>query len=56
MYAIRSYYDMIPGDADPLNPSGLRLGTPELIRIGMREKEMDEVEWRAGFRLAKWLP
>ncbi|UCH72201.1 MAG: serine hydroxymethyltransferase [Thermoplasmatales archaeon] len=33
----------IPGDADPLNPSGLRLGTPELTRIGMKEKEMDEV-------------
>jgi glycine hydroxymethyltransferase len=33
----------IPGDADPLNPSGLRLGTPELTRIGMKENEMDEV-------------
>jgi glycine hydroxymethyltransferase len=38
--------NMIPGDADPLNPSGLRLGTPELTRIGMKEAEMDEV---AGF-------
>jgi len=36
----------IPGDMDPLNPSGLRLGTPELTRIGMKEREMDEV---AGF-------
>jgi len=36
----------IPGDTDPMNPSGLRLGTPELTRIGMKEKEMDEV---AGF-------
>ena len=36
----------IPGDTDPLNPSGLRLGTPELTRIGMKEREMDEV---AGF-------
>jgi len=36
----------IPGDQDPLNPSGLRLGTPELTRIGMKEKEMDDV---AGF-------
>ena len=33
----------IPGDEDPLNPSGLRLGTPELTRIGMKESEMDEV-------------
>ncbi len=33
----------IPGDKDPINPSGLRLGTPELTRIGMKEKEMDEV-------------
>ena len=36
----------IPGDTDPLNPSGLRLGTPELTRIGLKEKEMDDV---AGF-------
>jgi glycine hydroxymethyltransferase len=36
----------IPGDTDPLNPSGLRLGTPELTRLGMTEKEMDEI---AGF-------
>jgi glycine hydroxymethyltransferase len=35
--------NMIPGDVDPLNPSGLRLGTPELTRIGMKEQEMDEV-------------
>jgi glycine hydroxymethyltransferase len=33
----------IPGDEDPINPSGLRLGTPELTRIGMKEKEMSEV-------------
>ncbi len=33
----------IPGDADPLNPSGLRLGTPELTRIGMKKSEMDQV-------------
>ncbi|MCX6665885.1 MAG: serine hydroxymethyltransferase [Euryarchaeota archaeon] len=33
----------IPGDTDPMNPSGLRLGTPELTRIGMKEPEMTEV-------------
>jgi glycine hydroxymethyltransferase len=33
----------IPGDKDPLNPSGLRLGTPELTRIGMKENEMQDV-------------
>ena len=33
----------IPGDQDPLNPSGLRLGTPELTRIGMKEKEMEDI-------------
>jgi len=33
----------IPGDTDPLNPSGLRLGTPELTRIGMKKEEMKEV-------------
>jgi len=36
----------IPGDKDPMNPSGLRLGTPELTRIGMKESDMDAV---AGF-------
>ena len=33
----------IPGDEDPLNPSGLRLGTPELTRIGMKENDMQDV-------------
>ena len=33
----------IPGDEDPLNPSGLRLGTPELTRIGMNKNEMGEI-------------
>jgi len=35
--------NMIPGDEDPLNPSGLRLGAQELTRIGMRENEMKHV-------------
>jgi glycine hydroxymethyltransferase len=33
----------IPGDEDPINPSGLRLGTPELTRIGMKEDEMNDI-------------
>jgi glycine hydroxymethyltransferase len=33
----------IPGDENPLNPSGLRLGTPELTRIGMKANEMSEI-------------
>lgn len=33
----------IPGDTDPLNPSGLRLGTPELTRIGMEKEEMKDI-------------
>ena len=33
----------IPGDTDPFRPSGLRLGTPELTRLGMKESEMEAV-------------
>ncbi|MEM0466610.1 MAG: serine hydroxymethyltransferase [Candidatus Thermoplasmatota archaeon] len=36
-------FNTIPGDTDPMNPSGLRLGTPELTRIGMKEQEMKDI-------------
>jgi len=32
-------YNMLPGDTDAQNPSGLRLGTPEMTRFGMKEKD-----------------
>jgi len=32
-------YNMLPGDSDPMNPSGLRLGTPEMTRFGMKEED-----------------
>jgi glycine hydroxymethyltransferase len=35
--------NMVPGDENPLDPSGLRLGSQELTRIGMKEDEMEEV-------------
>jgi len=36
-------YNMLPGDKDPKNPSGLRIGVQELTRFGMKEVEMGEV-------------
>ncbi|MBI4765288.1 MAG: serine hydroxymethyltransferase [Deltaproteobacteria bacterium] len=36
-------YNLLPGDQDPKNPSGLRIGVQELTRFGMKEKEMEEV-------------
>lgn len=38
--------NMLPGDTSALNPSGLRLGSQEMTRIGMKERDMQEV---AGF-------
>lgn len=32
--------NLLPGDTSPKNPQGIRLGTPEVTRVGMREKEM----------------
>jgi glycine hydroxymethyltransferase len=34
---------MLPWDTDVENPSGIRMGTQELTRLGMKEKEMDAV-------------
>ena len=36
-------YNMLPGDADPRNPSGLRIGVPEMTRFGMDESAMGEL-------------
>ncbi|TMC23778.1 MAG: serine hydroxymethyltransferase [Chloroflexi bacterium] len=36
-------YNMLPGDSDPRNPSGLRIGTPEMTRFGMDERAMGEL-------------
>ncbi|HUI38533.1 MAG TPA: serine hydroxymethyltransferase, partial [Thermoplasmata archaeon] len=32
--------NLLPGDTSPKNPGGVRLGSPEVTRVGMREKEM----------------
>jgi glycine hydroxymethyltransferase len=36
-------YNMLPGDTDPMNPSGLRIGTPEMTRFGMKEGDFAEL-------------
>ena len=36
-------YNMLPGDQDPRNPSGLRIGVQEMTRFGMAEPEMGEL-------------
>jgi glycine hydroxymethyltransferase len=36
-------YNMLPGDTDPRNPSGLRIGVPEMTRFGMDERTMGEL-------------
>lgn len=35
--------NMLPGDTSAVNPSGIRLGVPEMTRLGMSKDEMDEV-------------
>lgn len=36
-------YNMLPGDTDPRNPSGLRIGVQEMTRFGMDEQAMGEL-------------
>jgi len=35
--------NLLPWDSDPVKPHGIRLGTQELARLGMKEKDMDTV-------------
>lgn len=35
--------NLVPGDTKPMTPSGLRLGTQELTRLGMKEPQMREI-------------
>jgi len=35
--------NMLPGDKSAVKPSGIRLGTQELTRVGMKESEMKEI-------------
>ena len=35
--------NLLPWDSDPVKPCGVRIGTQELTRLGMKEKEMTEV-------------
>ena len=43
-------YNLLPGDKDARNPSGLRIGVQEMTRYGMKENEMGELAslFRAG--------
>lgn len=36
-------YNMLPGDQDPRNPSGLRIGVQEMTRCGMGPEEMGQL-------------
>jgi glycine hydroxymethyltransferase len=36
-------YNLLPGDKDPNNPSGLRIGVQEMTRYGMKETDMQEL-------------
>jgi len=48
--------NLLPGDESPLKPSGIRLGTQELTRVGMRESEMKEIAkliWKVAAKKSK---
>ncbi len=40
---IISNKNLLPWDTSPVKPSGIRLGTQELTRLGMQEPQMREV-------------
>ena len=40
---IISNKNLLPGDTSPRHPGGIRLGTPEVTRLGMRENEMRRI-------------
>ena len=35
--------NLLPWDSDPVRPSGIRVGSQEVTRLGMKEKDMDSV-------------
>ncbi|MCI4362622.1 MAG: serine hydroxymethyltransferase [Thermoplasmata archaeon] len=35
--------NLLPGDTSPKHPSGVRLGTPEVTRVGMVESDMERI-------------
>ena len=35
--------NLLPGDTSPKHPGGIRLGTPEVTRLGMKEREMGRI-------------
>jgi glycine hydroxymethyltransferase len=35
--------NLLPGDKSPKHPQGVRLGTPEVTRLGMREPQMEQI-------------
>jgi glycine hydroxymethyltransferase len=40
---IISNKNLLPGDTSPRHPGGIRLGTPEVTRLGMTEREMGRI-------------